>query len=265
GARMTPWGWNFKGASRTKELHDLLVTSVMSRRKKREVLADLPKLTRSMIPLPIRKPHEYKLAADNLIEWIARTDEKKAERLSKARQMVEMGELLRLSARLKFRYVVDWINTFLEDTDEKLLVFGIHKKMIRALNRRCNSEAVIIDGSVTGKARYDAVVRFQNDTKVRLLLGNIKAAGTGVDGIQKACSTAAFVELPWQPGAVVQAIGRLDRIGQTKPVQAYFLVAHDTVEEKLCALLQKKEEIISNVLDGSNTGGMSLFDELMTK
>jgi len=262
-AKLTPWGWDFKGASNTVELHNLLTKHVMSRRKKSEVLQDLPQTSRHMIPLPISKPHEYAAATEDLIKWLGKQSKAKAERASRAKQMVEAGVLLRLAAKLKIKYVIDWVNNFLQDTDEKLVLFANHKKMISALSRRCKTKSVIIDGSVTGKNRHLAVQKFQKDRSTRLLIGNIKAAGTGVDGLQNVCSTMAFVELPWQPGAVIQACGRLDRIGQTKPVTVYYLVAHDTIEEGLCKLLQKKQDIISDVLDGGEAEGLSLFDELM--
>ena len=263
GAKLTPWGWDFKGASNTRELHKQLTKSVMSRRKKSEVLQDLPKTSWHMITLPIRNPHEYAAATEDLIKWLGKKSKAKAERASKAKQMVEAGVLLRLAAKLKIKYVIDWVNNYLDDTNEKLVLFGIHKKMIAALSRQCKAESVIIDGSVTGKNRYKAVQKFCDDRSTRLLLGNIKAAGTGVDGLQKVCSTMAFVELPWQPGAVVQAAGRLDRIGQLNPVTVYYLVAHDTIEENLCRLLQKKQSIISDILDGGEGEDLSLFNELM--
>jgi len=171
-----------------------------------------------------------------------------------------------LAAKLKLVYAVEWINQFLEDSDEKLVVFAVHRGAVRVLKKYCKAESVIVDGTVTGRKRDEAVQQFQRVKSTRLLIGNIHALGVGVDGSQKVCSTAAFVELAWRPGDHSQAEGRLDRLGQKNPVQFFYLVAKDTIEVDLCRLLQEKQETLSAVLDGKKTGkDLPLFDELLKR
>ena len=264
GPKWTPWGIQFKGANNSKRLHELLASTCMIRRKKEDILKDLPPKMRHVIPVPLRDPKEYQKASEDFLNWLKEKDPAKAVRASKAQTLVKMGYMLRLAARLKLKYVVEWINQFLHDSDEKLVVFAVHRKMIEALQRRCSGRSVVVDGSVTGRKRRQAIRQFQNDKRTRLLIGNIKAVGTGTDGLQRVCSTAVFAELTWTPGAHVQAEDRIHRIGTTDKARIFYLVAHSTIEEKLCQIIQDKQEVLSAVLDGEGEGeSLSVFDELI--
>jgi len=249
GAELTPWGWLFKGSNNEQELHDLLTSTCMVRYRKSDVLEDLPNKHREVVVLPMRRPEEYEQAQLNFIDWLRRQDPAKAVSAGRAEQMTKVGYLLRLAARLKLRYAVEWINGFLADSDEKLVVFAVHKKAISALKRRCNSGSVVIDGGTPAKTRRNIIRQFRDDSRTRLLIGNIRAAGTGLDGMQ-AASNVAFVEMPWHPGASTQAEDRVYRIGTTKDVFCWYLVARNSAEVMLCRLLQRKQGVISSVLDG---------------
>jgi len=160
--------------------------------------------------------------------------------------------------------VVEWINQSISETDDKLLVFATHHKMIEALVRRSLTKSVVIDGSVSSRRRQVVIEQFQTDNRVRLLVANTKSAGTGTDGLQQVCNTVVFAELPWTPGTVVQGEDRLWRIGVTGDVRCVYLVAHKTVEERLCELLQEKQGIVSATLDGGTIDGdLDVFDQLI--
>jgi SWI/SNF-related matrix-associated actin-dependent regulator 1 of chromatin subfamily A len=159
---------------------------------------------------------------------------------------------------------VDWINQFLEDSDEKLVVFAVHRGAIEVLKKRCKAKSVVMSGAVTGRKRDAAVKQFQTDKKTRLLIGNIRAAGVGIT--LTAASTVVFVELDWRPGDHTQAEDRCHRLTQRMPVQIFYLIAKDTIEVEWCRLIQKKQETLSAVLDGEKTGkDLPLFDELMKR
>ena len=251
GPVVTPWAVEYKGSSNERELHELLTDNLMIRRKKRDVLPDLPDKIRRVITLPVKNIKEYKQARDSFLAWLHGKDPIKAAKAIKAEALVRVPYLLRLAAELKLDYAIEWINSFMEDSDEKLVVFAKHKHIISELNKRTVQKSVVIDGSVTGRRRTDTVNQFKNDDEIRLLIGNIQAAGTGIDGLQVA-KNAAFVELPWQPGAALQAEDRIYRIGTVEDVWIWYLVAKDTAEVKLCKLLQHKQEIASSVLDGEH-------------
>jgi len=263
--KRTRWGWDYKGASNLDKLHARLCRTLMIRKKKEDVLPDLPPKMRSVVPVEIKDRKQYEHAANNFISWLKKYKADKVESAKRAEQITKIGYLLRLCARLKLKSVVNWCNDFLENNDEKLVVFCIHRKMIEALNRRVGGgKHSIIDGSVTGRKRQAAIDQFQNDPKTRVCIGNVKAAGVGIT--LTAASTVAFAELYWTPGSMTQAEDRCYRIGQTSTVWAYYLTAKNTIEERLAKVIQEKQEVIQSVLDGGPVGDdMDIFDQLLAE
>lgn len=265
-ARRGFWGWTYKGAKNVDALHQLLRRLGMIRRLKRDVLQELPACTRRVLPVPMSDPLEYRRAQDDFITWLAKQDPGRARAAARAKKVTQMGYLRRLAAQLKIDAVVEWINNFLSG-GEKLAVFAVHRGMIKALRERCKAKSVVLDGSVTGLLRKQVVQQFKNDKGTRLFLGNIQASGTGLDGLQHVCSTAAIVEMPWKPGECLQLEGRLDRIGQEQLSFMNYLVARGTIEEYLCELNQEKQAVISGVLDGGADAGLAfdVYDQLCAR
>lgn len=263
--RKAPWGWEFKGAENLDKLHARLRRHMMVRRLKADVLHDLPEKLRRVVPMEIRNRAQYDHANNDFRGWLKQNKGARFMRATRAEKLAKIGYLLRLAARLKLRAVVDWTNRFLEESNEKLVLFAIHQKMIEALHRRVEAPSVVVNGSVTGRHRKAAVDRFRNDPSCRVFIANIKAAGTGVDGLQDTCSTMAFAEMWWRPGDHVQAEDRLHRIGQHDVSWINYLVAGDTIEEKLCRIIQEKQTVFRAALDGGRApdGDLDVLDQLL--
>jgi len=137
-ARRTPWGWEYKGAKNLDKLHDILTENCMVRRRKVDVLKDLPAKSRHVVSVPLENRHEYDEAEEDLILWLSKYSKRKANNAARAERLVKMGYLKRLAATLKLKAVTDWIDRFLEETDEKLVVFAIHRDIIKSLRSICN-------------------------------------------------------------------------------------------------------------------------------
>jgi len=239
--------WEFKGASKTKQLHAILAEKVMIRRKKSEVLTELPDKTRSVVPLSICMK-EYNKAEVDLIGWLKKVDPLKAARAKNAEALAKIGYLKRLAAKGKVKEVIKWVQNFLETTDEKIILFAIHHEVLDALRDAFGPEAVMLTGKTSAAGRRDAVERFQNDPKIRIFIGGLKAAGVGLT--LTAASTVAKVELGWTPAEHLQAEDRAHRIGQKNAVNCYYFLAQGTIEEPICDMIQKKQHVIEQVLDG---------------
>lgn len=260
--RFTRWGWKFDGSSNLDKLHQQLISNGMIRRRKSDVLHDLPDKVRYIMPCELSRPKEYAEAADDFMRWLKKNKPHKVRSASRAVRLTRLGYLLRLAAKLKIKGVVDWANRFLEETDEKLILYAVHKKAIDVLKRRVRAKSVVIDGSITGKRRQNAVDQFQGDKRTRLLIGNLQAGGVGLN--LTAASTIGMAEIAWKPAAHLQAEKRIDRIGQKQTCWVYYLIATGTIEEDLCRLLQRKQKDITAVIDGGQTpDNFNLYDELL--
>lgn len=260
--KRTPWGWDLNGAANLDELNEQLLEHVMIRRRVKQVLHQLPAKTRHVVLLDLENREEYQEAVSNFLVWLRKTQgNAKSKRARKARRLVQMGYLRRLAAELKMAQVFQWIDTFLENHEGKLIVFAIHKKIIDLLRQRYQHLCVVVDGKVVGKKRQLAVDKFQKHPKTRLFIGNIDAAGVGAN--LTAASTVAIIEFPWTPGQASQAEARIHRIGQKQLCMVYYLVGRGTIEETLCRILQSKQETSSKALDGGVTeDDLNVFDQL---
>lgn len=257
------YGWDLSGSSNTKDLHQVLTNSIMIRRLKENVLPELPAKTRAFTPIYLRNRAEYSRAQSDFISFLkVQKGEEAAERASNAAVLSEIEGLKQLAVQGKLEDSIMWIRDFLE-SGEKLVVMAVHKFVIDRLMQEFGKIAVKIDGSVSNPKRQVAVDKFQNEPETRLFVGNIKAAGVGIT--LTAASNVAFLELPWTPGDLTQAEDRIHRIGQDEACTIHYLLAQDTIEDKIARLLDSKRKILDAVLDGRAPEEGSLLTELMNE
>lgn len=260
-AKHNGFGWDFNGASNTQELHEKLNNQIMIRRKKADVLKELPAKTYSPIAMPISNAKEYEQAESDFIGYLKSSKgDQAAEKAEGAETLVRIEALKQLAVRGKMDQIKSWISDFLE-SGEKLVLMAVHKFVIDDLMQEFGNIAVKVDGSVDNAFRQKAVDDFQTNPSTKLFIGNIKAAGVGLT--LTASSYVAFIELPWTPGELQQAEDRCHRIGQENNVTIYYLLSQNTIEEKIAALLDSKRKVLDSVLDGKVTASNSLFSELL--
>lgn len=263
--RFEAWGWDYSGAAHLDELHAFLRQHLMIRRLKKDVLSELPQKQRFVVPMPLSNPKEYHAATRDFFGWLQSTNPAAVLGARRAESLAKVQYMKHLAARLKMPAVTAWIEDYLAGSGEKLLVFGVHRDVLGQLHEKWKGASVLINGDVTGRARQAAVDAFNNDPRVRLCFANIQAGGVGWSC--KATHTTAFVELGWTPGGHTQAEDRTHGVGRGvagKRTQSFYLVAHGTIEEKLCRLIQKKQGTLDAVLDGKHSAtDLNLFDELM--
>jgi SWI/SNF-related matrix-associated actin-dependent regulator 1 of chromatin subfamily A len=127
-------------------------------------------------------------------------------------------------------------------------MFATHNDILDELESRFPKGTVSLRGGMSDDKRQEVVDSFQQDSKVRLFLGSLKAAGVGITLTKS--STPCFMELGWNPATHDQAEDRCHRIGQKNAVNAYYLVAKNTIEERIARLIEKKR----NIVDASSFG-----------
>lgn len=247
-ATRTFYGWKYEGGKNLGKLNSLLLKLCMIRRRKKDVLKDLPPIIRTVIPVEISNRKEYDEAQKDFLNWLARKSLRKAMNAAGAEALAKIGYLKRLVAQLKLPSVMDWIDNFLEETNEKLIVFGIHKDILKPLWDRYKDRGVVVHGGITGIKRQQSIEAFQRNPSCRVFIGNIDAAGVGWNGT--VASNVFFAELDWVPAKHLQAEARGHRIGSVNPLNAHYMVGKDTIEHRLCSVLQEKQKIFDAAVDG---------------
>ncbi|KAM9629570.1 DNA annealing helicase and endonuclease ZRANB3 isoform 8-T12 [Morphnus guianensis] len=243
--------WDCRGASNLEELHQLL-SEIMIRRLKNDVLTQLPPKVRQRIPFDLPQA-----AAKNLnttfAEW-----EKLMRNLNSDATESHFSEVMNLITRMyketaiaKAGAVKDYIKMMLQNDKLKFLVFAHHLSMLQAC-----TEAVIenkvryirIDGSVPSAERIHLVNQFQKDPDTRVAILSIQAAGQGLTFT--AATHVVFAELYWDPGHIKQAEDRAHRIGQCSSVNIHFLIAKGTMDTLMWAMLNRKAKVTGSTLNG---------------
>ena len=142
------------------------------------------------------------------------------------------------------------LDEIFERPDTKAVIFSqwlrMHEVLVRRLERREWGHVLFHGGVETGR-RKDLIDRFREDPRCRAFLST-DAGGVGLN-LQHA-TVVVNVDLPWNPAVLEQRIGRVHRLGQTRPVQVVSFVAKGTIEEGMLSVLGFKRSLFAGVLDG---------------
>ena len=253
-------GWDFNGASETEELNNLLRQTCYVRRQKEDVLKELPPKARYSVETELSgvKRKEYRAVESDTLVWLA----EEGRHSSMADALAKITILKRLAGEGKIEAAIEWIETFLDSTDRKLVVFGHHKTVVNTLAEKFGGLRVAGDDSM--KARQASIDIFQNDATARVIVLNTKAGGVGIT--LTAASDVLFVEQGWTPAEHDQATDRCHRIGQTADVvSAWYLLAEDTIDDDIYELIEKKRVVVDSVTDGDEDIQDSVLNDLVKR
>ena len=137
------------------------------------------------------------------------------------------------------------------DEGHKVLVFSQFTSLLAIVRQRLDEQKTVyeyLDGKT--RDRQERVERFQNDPDCKLFLISLKAGGLGLN--LTAAEYVFLLDPWWNPAVEAQAIDRAHRIGQTRQVFAYRLIAKDTVEEKVLQLQQSKKDLAEAIISADN-------------
>ena len=126
------------------------------------------------------------------------------------------------------------------ESGQKVIVFSYFRSVIEQVMQALGARAIgPITGSVSSSQRQNIVDQFQNSPTPLALVGQIQAAGTGLN-IQ-AASVVIICEPQIKPSLEVQAIARAHRMGQVRKVQVHRLILPESVDEQMLAMLARKQ------------------------
>ena len=250
------------------------VRPYLLRRTKSQVLSDLPEKTEQTLFVELGETQRK--AYDELREHFRAELAGRIGRMGIGRSRIAVLEaLLRLRQTACHQGLVDHsrvdescakLDTLLEQLDEvldeghKVLVFSQFTSFLAILRRRLDEKKTVyeyLDGRTTD--RQARVVRFQEDPDCRLFLVSLKAGGQGLN--LTAADYIYILDPWWNPAVEAQAVDRAHRIGQTRRVFAYRLIARDTVEEKILALQDRKRELAESIVVADESMIASLTPE----
>ncbi len=244
---------------------------IMLRRRKSEVLAQLPERIDTTLFLPMTPEqvahHEEnrEIVARIVLRW------RKTGYLSDADQLRLTCALQNMRMSCNSTYLLDhesdhghkvdelitMLDDMFDDPHAKVVVFSqwvrTHELIVRRLKTR-NWGHVLFHGGVPSEKRGALVDRFLNDADCRVFLST-DAGGVGLN-LQHAAAIVVNMDMPWNPAILEQRIGRVHRIGQSRGVQVFNFVAEGTIEEGMLALLAFKKSLFAGALDGGASAVM---------
>lgn len=138
------------------------------------------------------------------------------------------------------------------DENHKVLVFSQFTSLLAIVRNRLDKAKITyayLDGRT--RDRQAPVEQFQNDPNVKLFLISLRAGGLGLN--LHAAEYVYLLDPWWNPAVEAQAIDRAHRIGQTRKVFAYRLIARDTVEEKVLELQKSKRDLADAIISADNS------------
>lgn len=236
------YGRKPRGNRNTKMLREKIAPFFL-RRRKAEVLRDLPALTFTdyMLASWDRKAFEAIPQADlprdvseeDVLDWL-RSDG------------VHLATERRLTGLAKVPGVIEVIGETLDSGVNKIIVFAYHREVLDTLRQKMQGvRSVQIDGSTPSRDRDAAIQQFQNDPHTSVFLGQITACGEAMT--LTASSHVLFAEFSWTPSENYQAACRAHRIGQRDGVLARFLTLPGSIDEMIGRVAARKAHEIAEL------------------
>ncbi|CAG0955231.1 hypothetical protein ANRL3_00508 [Anaerolineae bacterium] len=251
-------GRGFGAPTRLGELNALLREHCYVRRLKEDVLKELPPKQRIIVPMELDNREEYEALVD---QPIGNEPGAHLARIEELKQLVVKGKL---------NSVKQWVQEFL-DTCEKLVLFAWHRdvaiKLATTFAEELRYPVPLVIGGIDKETVQRGIDAFQNREECRLIVLNIASGGVGLT--LTASSNVAFVEQGWNPGAQDQAEDRVHRIGQVDSVNAWYLLAENSIDEIVYDIIAAKRAVVdeasNGVLDDDHTKyamAREIFDQL---
>jgi len=235
------FGTEIAGSRNGEELKARLKGFVL-RRTLEQIAPEVPKLRVDKLRLDTADAREVLALAKQypeLNEIADLMDDETDKGRQKAKQLLQTaGPAMRMLGLLKVEGLAWWIA---DEVPAKRVVFAWHTDVIQLLQAKLNDRkigSVILDGSVVGENRQRVVERFRSDPKVDVLIGQIVAAGEGID--LSVADEVVFLETSWVPGHNEQASRRVVNVGKTRPTNARFVVVPGTVDERIQSTVARR-------------------------
>lgn len=253
---------------------------VMIRRRKSDVKLQLPSRMDSIRFVPMTKEQagmhdEFHSVVSQIVTKWNKThflSEKDRKRLllllSQMRMVCDSTFILDQRSRhdTKIDELMHMVEDMIENGDDKMVVFSQWERMTRLVCQELEKRGIMyanLNGSVPSEKRKQLMDDFTSNPDCRIFVST-DAGSTGLN--LQVASVLVNLDLPWNPAVLEQRIARIYRIGQTKSVQVFNMVAERTIEERMLSTLNFTSNMSEGILDnGTDAVFMeeSKFNRLM--
>jgi SWI/SNF-related matrix-associated actin-dependent regulator of chromatin subfamily A-like protein 1 len=247
--------WNVTGASNLEELRDRTSRQVL-RRLKTEVL-DLPDKIISPVYLRL-KSKLYEGLMGEYYDWY---ENKTDESSSLTVQFSKLMKVRQVIAEEKINDTIELVQNII-DQGKKVIIFTNFTNTLNKIADHFGKQAVRLDGSTSKPMRQHAVDQFQDNEKITVFVGNLKAAGVGLT--LTAAEAVIMNDLSFVPSDHSQAEDRAYRYGQKSNVSVYYPIFENTIEGAIYDILIKKKNIFETVM-GDNLDKADFIEEVMNR
>lgn len=240
-----------------------LLSDSLIRRRKKEVLIQLPERMDKILTVPVTKEQmemhdEFQFTVTLLIrKWrhqgfLTEKDRKRLLlTLSQMRMVADSTFILDQQTRFdtKIEELMNIIHEMVENGGEKAVVFSQWERMTRLVAQELDKAGIpykSLHGGIPSEKRKDLIVGFNDDPTIRVFLST-DAGSTGLN-LQSA-SVIINLDIPWNPAVLEQRIARIHRMGQQNNVSVINFVSAGTIEERMLSTLKFKSSMAEGVLD----------------
>jgi SWI/SNF-related matrix-associated actin-dependent regulator of chromatin subfamily A-like protein 1 len=247
--------WNITGASNLEELRERTSGTILRRLK--ENVLDLP----DKIITPVYLKLKSKAYEDVMGEYYDWYDKNPEESKSLTVQFSKLTKVRQIIADEKIHQTIEIAENIIEQ-GKKVIIFCNFTDSLNKIVEHFGKTAVKLDGSMSQHERQYSVDQFQENEKVKVFVGNIKAAGTGIT--LTAGEAAIFNDLSFLPSDHAQAEDRSYRYGQKNNVLVYYPIFENTIEGIIYDILNNKKQVIATVM-GDNLNPADAAEEILKR
>lgn len=246
--------WNVMGASNLEELRDRTSPTVL-RRLKEDVL-DLPEKIITPVYLRLRSK-QYEEVMGDYYNWYERNPQ---ESKNLSIQFTKLIEVRQVIAEEKTQHTIEIAENIIEQ-GKKVIIFCNFTKSLETIFEHFGKSAVRLDGQMSKVQRQNSVDRFQEDEKIKVFVGNIKAAGVGIT--LTAGEAVIMNDLSFLPSDHAQSEDRAYRYGQKNNVLVYYPIFDNTIEGIIYDILAAKKRIIGTVMGDIQQEETNTVEEIL--
>jgi SWI/SNF-related matrix-associated actin-dependent regulator 1 of chromatin subfamily A len=247
--------WNVQGASNLEELRDR--TSKQTLRRLKEDVLDLPEKIISPVYLRLSS-RDYEEMMGEYYDWY---ENKTDESSSLTVQFSKLMKVRKIIANEKVKHTIEFVENILEQ-GKKVIIFTNFTDTLQMIHNHFGKQSVYLDGSCSKPQRQYAVDQFQDNEKIKVFVGNLKAAGVGLT--LTSAEVVIMNDLSFVPAEHAQAEDRAYRYGQKNNVLVYYPLFDNTIEGAIYDILNRKKQIINTVMgDDLLENGGDIVEEIL--